>query len=160
MGSALSQRDGEWLDLVADLMARPLTRWPADRVVPLLADTFSAPGGGFYGVDATGPPQWDRWPPELFAEHGAEIARWTFEEAPRQHPILRYYCATGDLAPMQVADVPVVVAGPLLIGAWRERCEYWHREAVWSQVAVPLWSTSSSNRSFVIGRGDPLTLEE
>jgi DNA-binding CsgD family transcriptional regulator len=158
MGTAT--REGEWLDLVADLMGHPLVRWPADSVTRLLSATFAAPGGGFYAVEAGAPPQWHRWPPQLFAEHGAEIQRWTFEEAPRAHPLLRYYRATGDPGPMQVTDVPGLIAGPRLRHAWRERCEYWHREAVWSQVAVPLRSTPTANRSFVIGRGDPLSPEE
>jgi hypothetical protein len=37
----------EWLDLVAELMAAPLTRWPAAQIALTPTETFAAPGCGF-----------------------------------------------------------------------------------------------------------------
>lgn len=37
MGSELSRRDGEWIDLVADLLSSPLIRWPDELVCRQLA---------------------------------------------------------------------------------------------------------------------------
>ena len=113
--------DNAWLDLVADLVAQPLTAWPAEEVVELLAGTFDAPAGSYYGQDGDVIEQ-RPWPADLGGVDRAEIERWTIEQAPREHPLLRWYLASGDPRAMQVADVPTTVASVGLQDQWRSLC--------------------------------------
>lgn len=154
---SLSARDAQWLDLVADLMAAPKVDWPTDPVVRLLVETFDAPAGSYYGMAADGSLVQRQWPPELFAEHRAEIERWSAHDAPREHPVLRYYLATGDASAMQVADVPRRFADGRVHARWREWCAEVHGTNVQSQVALPVHVGPRANRSFLVGRADPFS---
>ena len=155
-----SRHDGEWLDLVADLLAAPLTRWPAEQVVQQLVATFEAPAGTYYGRAPHGPPVQLQWPPELFAAHRAEIERWTLHDAPRAHPLLRYYLASGDGRATQVADVPTRFADERVQAGWREWCRSFHDADVSSQVALPVAYGGSAARTFIVGRSDPFSPRE
>lgn len=148
-------REGEWLDFVADLMASPLTCLPDEQVARLFAVTFDALGCGFYSRVGTDPPVQRQWPPQLFGPHLDEIRRWTAQDAPTQHPILRYYLATGDSHCMQVDDVPPRFADAYVVAAWRERARRWG--GVQAQAAVPLIAGEHAHRAFVIGRPDPFS---
>jgi DNA-binding CsgD family transcriptional regulator len=154
MGSA-RHREGEWLDFVADLMATPLTWLPDEQVARLFATTFDALGCGFYSRVGADPPAQRQWPPQLFGPHLDEIRRWTAQDAPTQHPILRYYVATGDAHCMQVDDVPPRFADARVMAAWRERARRWG--GVQAQAAVPLIAGAHAHRAFVIGRPNPFS---
>ncbi|GAA5118884.1 helix-turn-helix transcriptional regulator [Pseudonocardia adelaidensis] len=146
------RRDAAWLDLVADLVAAPLTKWPHDEVARLLVETFNAPAACFYsdtvqeGVEQRG------WPPEHFAGHLEEALYWGEHYAPTEHPILRYYRATGDIRCMQVVDVPTEIAERRVLAAWTERGRRWG--GVQAQLSFPVLFSPSARRSFIVGRGD------
>lgn len=150
--------DSEWLDLVADLMCAPLTCWPDERVTRLFVATFNAPAGGFYVDTGLGQVEQRTWPPEHFAPHRAEIEHWTVHGAPTQHPILRYYRATGDSCAMQVADVPSQFADRRVMAGWRELGRRWGD--VPAQVAVPVSIPPNEHRAFLVGRSDPFNRRE
>jgi DNA-binding CsgD family transcriptional regulator len=150
-------RDGEWLDLVADLVAAPPRSWPDERVAKLLLATFDAPACSYY---SRGPGSAESlgWPPEHFASHLDEVLDWSEHEAPTRHPLLRYYRATGDVRCMQVADVPRGIAYSRIIAAWTELGRRWG--GVQAQLSIPVLTGPHANRAFVIGREDPFTAEE
>src|SRR4051794_8438476 len=102
MSSTLASRDGEWLDLVAELMATPLTGWPFDEVAGQLVATFGAPASSYYSASAGTVPEQRGWPPDHFAEHFEEACRWAESHATTEHPVLRYHLATGDIGCTQV----------------------------------------------------------
>jgi DNA-binding CsgD family transcriptional regulator len=135
-------------------MAAPLTAWPTRPIIELLVETFGACAGSYYG-SATGAPLVQRqWPPELFAAQRAEIERWSAEDAPREHPILRYYLATGEVGAIQVADVPCRFADARVLARWHEHCRDTQATDIRSQVSLPLAFGPSAIRSFLVGRAD------
>jgi DNA-binding CsgD family transcriptional regulator len=146
--------DDEWLDLVADLVTRPLTAWPVDRVLALLASSFDAPASTFYEQDAGGPIAQYRWPADLYDDRLDEALRWGRENAPVEHPLLRYYLATGRVEAMQIADVPARFADRRVHERWRAACEDIFSPDVVAQVSLPVSLGARTNRSFLVGRTD------
>lgn len=149
--------DAEWLDLVAELMAGPLTSVPHEPVAQLLCTTFDSPACSFHELSAAGQ-RVQVWPPEHFAGWLDEMTRWSQREAPTHHPILRYYLASGDGRSTQVADVPARFADTRVHGRWREVAARFGGSP--SQLALPLIMGADRHRSFVVARADPFTLQE
>ena len=158
MVPALALRDGEWLDLVADLMAVPLLRWPFEEVARQLTGTFEAPASTYFSVSGAAAPEQLGWPPEHFADHLEEAVRWAEQHAATEHPLLRYHLASGDTACAQVAEVPSRFADERLKAAWDERGRRWG--GVQSQLSLPLHVTARTHRALVVGRADPFSAEE
>ena len=154
------QREGQWLDLVADLMARPMAWWPAEQVTALLVTTFAAPAGSYYAEDPCGSIVQRQWPADFHLDRRAEMERWTREYAPRDHPLLRYYLATARTEVMQVAEVPERFADRAVHARWRAACADVLDGEIVSQVSLPLCLGPAGNRSFLVGRVDPFTAEE
>ena len=76
-------------------------------------------------------------------------------DAPAEHPLLRYFLATGDWRVMQVADVPTDIVPSAVTGAWIERGREWG--GVQHQLAMPLPRTPRGRRAFVVGRAEAFT---
>ena len=129
----------EWLDLVASVLAAPLTTLPEKRLANALMTTFDAPACAFH----------TRPGPE------AEWLRLVVED-PACCPLLHYYLSTGDTAPQQVADVPSVFAGPRVRARWVElsRCHGFEH-----QLAIPLPAGVDGPRWFVLGRPEPFAAD-
>src|SRR3712207_1055025 len=141
----------EWLDLVATVLATPLTTLPEERLAATLMLTFDATACAFHCRRAAVVVQ--RIYPEglIDAAQQAEWHRLAVEE-PTRHPLLHYYLRTGDPAPRQVADVPAVFAGPAVRSGWVE----WSRcHGVEHQLAIPLPVSADGLRWFVVGRSEP-----
>jgi DNA-binding CsgD family transcriptional regulator len=154
MGTALGHAHGEWLDLVGDLVAQPLTRWPVRSVLAQLVETFDAPAGVFYDQDA-GRIEQRTWPPDLYGQQRADVERWSREHAPQEHPLLRYYLATGRTDAVQVPDVPARFADGRVQERWRAICDDLLGRDVVTQVSLPMCLGPRVNRSFLVGRADP-----
>ncbi len=150
--------DREWLDLVADLLDSPLTRWPDEQVARTLARTFGAPASTYYSHTEGVAAEQRGWPPEHFVGHFDEASRWAQRWAPTRHPILRYHLGTGDFRCMQVADVPDRFADRRIVAEWTELGRRWG--GVQAQLSVPLVFSAQTRRSFVVGRTDPHTDQE
>jgi DNA-binding CsgD family transcriptional regulator len=146
----------EWLDLVASVLAAPLTALPEERLATALMATFDAPACAFHSRPAPATVVQRIYPAGLFS--AAQQAEWVrlAVEAPDCHPLLHYYLCTGDTAPQQVADVPAVFAGPRVRGAWAElsRCH-----GLEHQLAIPLPPGADGPRWFVLGRAEPFAAD-
>jgi DNA-binding CsgD family transcriptional regulator len=156
MGPAAVAREGEWLELVADLMGRPLSRWPAEPVMRQLATSFGAAAGAF---DDRGPGRVVRqelWPADFHGRDLPEVVRWSREDAPRDHPLLRYYLATGRADVMQVAEVPDRIADRRVRQRWRAACDDLLGPSIASQLALPV----SGCRAFLVGRPEVFPAEQ
>ena len=152
------QRDGEWLDLVADLMERPLAAWPAETIIVALRETFDAPAGAFYGRAGAEIVQVNE-PAYVDPDQRAAVARWTVEQAPSEHPLLRYYLGSGRSDVMQVAHVPTLFLSRGGLDRWREVCAgFLGPEDVSAQLSLPLWASAGANRSFIVGRAEDIAL--
>jgi DNA-binding CsgD family transcriptional regulator len=147
--------EGEWLDLVATVLATPLTALPEERLATTLLRTFDAPACAFHWRAGGGAVVQRVYPPDLFsAAQQAEWRRLCAEEW-ALHPLLHHYLRTGDRAPRQVADVPSALAGPALRGGW---VELGHCHGIEHQLAIPLTATDGP-RWFVLGRDRPFTAD-
>ncbi|MBW0105765.1 LuxR family transcriptional regulator [Pseudonocardia sp. KRD291] len=152
-------RDGEWLDLVADLISSPLTVWPEDRVSRLLVDTFDAGGCVTHShSDSDGLTFTTFHPVEHFIPYLDEAVHWTRHEAPLRHPLLRYHLSTGLGTCLQIEDVPSGIADRRMVNDWRARGRRWG--GVQAQASIPVLWEPGGRRSFVIGRTDVYTAQE
>jgi DNA-binding CsgD family transcriptional regulator len=146
----------EWLDLVASVLATPLTFLPEERIATALMATFDAPACAFHCRPGPDTVVQRMYPEGLFsAVQQAEWLRLAVEE-PSCCPLLHYYLRTGDMAPQQVADVPSVFAGPRVRARWIElsRCHGFEH-----QLAIPLPSGLEGPRWFVLGRTEPFAAD-
>ncbi len=157
-GTELSRRDGEWLDLVADLLAAPLTRWPDTLVARQLVRTFEAAGCVSHVHGADGLSIVHYLPTPVFEPYLDELLPWTSDEAPARHPLLRYHLATGQATCLQVADVPDGIADRRMQADWHARGRRWG--GVQAQVSIPVQFPGGRFGSFVLGRTDPYTGQE
>src|SRR5689334_14320271 len=134
-------RTAEWVELAADLVSKHSESWQADRINRQLVATFDAAGSAFYDREL------ELWPVDRFAGKVDDIVRWCARHAATQHPLLRYFLATGDWRVMQVADVPSDIVPSAVTGAWIERGREWG--GVQHQLAMPLPRTRRGRRAFV-----------
>jgi DNA-binding CsgD family transcriptional regulator len=155
VGTTSTSRDGEWLDLVTDLMADPLTGWPFEAVARQLVGSFSAPAAAMYSASARSGVEQLGWPPEHFAGHLEEARCWAERCAPTEHPLLRYHLRSGDVRSTQVSEVPRRFADERLVAAWVERGRRWG--GVQSQLSITLQFDPPATRALIVGREDPYT---
>lgn len=154
----LDRREGEWLDLVADLLESPMVDWPHDRVTRQLVETFDAVAGCHYTRSGAAPPVLRQWPHDVFAGHPDELAELTADESRNPHPVLRFYLAIGHVVPCQVADVPGWFANRRERDRWYGLYRSWG--AVPNQFVLPLQDDRGTNRTQLVGREDPFTEQE
>jgi DNA-binding CsgD family transcriptional regulator len=146
----LSRDQAAWLDFVADLLQAPLAEWPDDRVAAQLRETFELTTCSYSDVQAGRPRQYTIWPlSDPLAGNRQLIEEWAATRAPAEHPVLRFYLATGNRVPLQNADVPERFADRRTQAAWREvgglgGCP--------DQLALPLRLDAGGHRAFVLGR--------
>jgi DNA-binding CsgD family transcriptional regulator len=146
----------EWLELIGHVLVTPLTALPEERIAAALTATFDASACCFHSRPDPRTVVQRIYPQAMFsAAVQAEWVRLSIE-APRCHPLLRYYLATGDLAPQQVADVPSGLAGPQARGQWAELSR---GHGIEHQLAIPLPPSSEGPRWFVLGRPEVFSAE-
>jgi DNA-binding CsgD family transcriptional regulator len=146
----------QWLELIGHLLAAPLTVLPEEHIATALKATFEAPACCFHARPEPHTVVQRIYPPTMFsAAVQAEWVRLTIE-APTRHPLLRYYLATGDLGPQQVADVPSGLAGPRARAQWAELSV---GHGIEHQLAIPLPPGTEGQRWFVLGRAEAFGAE-
>jgi DNA-binding CsgD family transcriptional regulator len=146
----------EWLDLVANLLAAPITVLPEERLAAGLMTTFDGSACAFHTRPVRSAVVQRIYPTGRFST--AQLDEWMrlAVEVPTFHPLLRYYLLTGDGAPRQVADVPPAMAGPR---AWNRYLELIGPHGIEHQLAIPLPAGAPGLRWFVVGRDDPFPPE-
>jgi DNA-binding CsgD family transcriptional regulator len=146
----------QWLELMGHVMAAPLTVLPEEHIAAALKATFDAPACCFHTRADPHTVVQRIYPPTMFsAELQAEWLRLAVEE-PTRHPLLRYYLATADLTPQQVADVPPRMAGPWARAHWAELSR---GHGIEHQLAIPLPLSTEGLRWFVLGRAEAFEAE-
>jgi DNA-binding CsgD family transcriptional regulator len=149
------QADGEWLELVADLMVGPLAALPVERLATQLVHTFHGVACSFSATRPDGRLAGDIYPlTEPLGGHRAFVEDWGARHAHRVHPILLHYRGTGRAAPMQVADVPDRFVDRGLRGAWYATAGGW---GCAEQLALPLPGPLPRLRGFVVARDRPFS---
>jgi DNA-binding CsgD family transcriptional regulator len=142
-------RVNEWLGLAADLVSEHSETWQAGRINRQLVTTFDATGSAYCDREL------ELWPADRFAAQIDDIHSWCARKASTEHPILRYFLATGDWRTIQVADVPAQVVSKDVTAAWIERGRQWG--GVQHQLAMPFARTARGRRAFVVARQVPFT---
>ena len=101
--AVMERRTSEWVDLVGDLLARPLAAFPHTLLSTRLHETFGSQVGWswFDGPDRCGFQLHTPIPGFPTPE-----ARRVLDAAVPHHPVLRWFQITGELAPMSIARVP------------------------------------------------------
>jgi DNA-binding CsgD family transcriptional regulator len=142
----------EWMDLVGSLLAVPMTTVPEERLAATLITTFESSACAFHMRPARNAVVQRIYPVGRFDT--AQLDEWVrlSVETPTVHPLMRYYLATGDRAPQQVADVPSTIAGPRARARYAELIR---ADGLEHQLAIPLPPRSSGARWFVVGRSTP-----
>lgn len=136
------------MELVAALLTEPLVELPVGRVGPQLLATFEAAGASFSEVEPREPLRHRLWDGGLGAS-ASELLRWSTHRARTEHPLLRFYRATGMRTPRQIADTPADHQTRWLADGGRDLAAACSAA---QQLAIPLRVTSAMSRSFVIGR--------
>jgi DNA-binding CsgD family transcriptional regulator len=146
----------EWLELMGHVMAAPITALPEEHIAVALKATFDAPACCFHTRSDPHTVVQRIYPPTMFS--AAVQAEWVrlSVEAPTCHPLVRYYLASGDLTPQQVADVPSGLAGPQARARWAELSR---GHGIEHQLAIPLPPGSEGLRWFVLGRPEAFSAE-
>jgi DNA-binding CsgD family transcriptional regulator len=153
-----SSREHEWLELVADVLAAPVTAFPEQRVAEQLRVTFEARGVSYNYRASDAAFAHRMWPPdEQFNGHRADIEHYGVCESSTGHPVLRCYLATRQCVPLQVHDVPARFADRHVMGAWLERASAWGTPA---NAALPTYFGADGHRAFVVGRADPFSPDD
>jgi DNA-binding CsgD family transcriptional regulator len=149
VGGTDAEVERAWLDLVAGVLAAPVTVLPEERLALQLLVTFDAVACAFHARPEGEAPVLRLYPADRFPE--AERARWcrASVERPTCHPLLRHYLATGDGAPRQVADLPTSTVGPRERRRWAALSR---ASGIEHQLAIPL---PPGPRWFVLGRATP-----
>jgi DNA-binding CsgD family transcriptional regulator len=150
-----TRNEREWLELVATMFAAPLVELPDEQIALQLRASFGLLACSFNDVAPDRVAAARLWPAdEQLGGLRGEMARWSVERAPREHPLLRYYLRTGRREPLQVADVPRAIAGPRVRANWSAV-----GRAIGSpnQLALPLRLGPGRHRAFVLGRSDVFT---
>jgi DNA-binding CsgD family transcriptional regulator len=155
---AIGGADREWLELVADLVARPLGALPAERIALQLVTTFA---GVACSYSTTLP---DRslvgaiYPlTEPLGGHREFVLDWGARYAHRFHPILVHYRGLGAAVPVQVADVPAEHVDRRTLDTWYGMAGEWGCP---DQLALPLPGPVAGLRGFVVGRTGAFTATE
>ena len=100
-------RLAQWLDVVADILQRPLTRWPTEILSAELLDSFEARYVDWTQRDSRGQVQFDtRGPREV--DHRM-VGGWVDKFLDR-HPLFRWYAVVPDIQPQSLARVPLEVS--------------------------------------------------
>lgn len=150
-----TRSEREWLELAATLFAAPLAELPDEQIALQLCASFGLVACSFNDAVQDRAPAVRLWPTdEQLGGLRGELARWSVERAPREHPLLRYYLRTGRREPLQIADVPDAIAGARVRANWSAV-----GRAIGSpnQLALPLRLGPGRHRAFVLGRSDVFT---
>jgi DNA-binding CsgD family transcriptional regulator len=137
-----------WLELMGHVLAAPLTALPEERIAAALMATFDAPVCCFHARPDAHTVIQRIYPPVCSVAVQADWMRLT-TETPTRHPLLRYYLATGDLTPQQVAEVP---SGLVDLRARAQWAELSRGLGVEHQLAIPLPPGADGVRWFVLAR--------
>lgn len=144
------ERYGRWLDLIGDLMRRPLDELPVETIANALREDLGATLSGWIVRDANGdvvPRIWPTPPPELIQT----TDDWAHNRRRQQnHPLVFWTECTGDLRAISIDRLPVALLGRHRLAAWREESE---PLGIPHQMHITLALRGRAFRTFAVSRG-------
>lgn len=144
---AVERRTSEWVDLVGDLLARPLAAFPQHCVSARLFETFGCQVSWSW-VDGPGQAGFELHQP-VPGFPTPETVR-VLSETSTQHPVLRWYARTGRLTPTTVERVPSSLHSHVSRAVLAEHFAPFELE---HQLVIAYRVERSGVRAFVLARG-------
>lgn len=141
-------RLAQWLDVVADILNRSLTRWPVEILSAELVESFDAATVDWNRRDSRGHLAFDsRGPRE--ADLGM-VQGWV-DKFLHRHPLLHWYAAVSDSRPQSLSRVPLEVSPSRDQALVRELLTPHGWERV---LCVPVAYEPFEHRAFLVMRGE------
>jgi DNA-binding CsgD family transcriptional regulator len=144
-------RVARWVDVIAQLLERPLTTFPHALLAEELAATFEVVTvswdwrvGNEFGYEIYPPPAGPFIPERL-------VDAWVSGDLLARHRLLRWFVATGDVAPQTTGRVPEGVASRRLHAPVDEVLRPQQSE---QQLSLTCHLNAGDHQSFVLGRSD------
>lgn len=151
-------RVARWVDVVSDLLHRPLTAFPHAQIAAELRSTFDVTALSWNWRDCDGSFGYQLFPfiHEMFTSEARDV--WDSGEMLDKHPLIRWFASTGESAAQSVGRVPMSIAGP------HERAQVVDLLAPFGceeQVSIPYELDGIHHRAFVLARsGDDFDDED
>ncbi|MCE0765264.1 LuxR C-terminal-related transcriptional regulator [Pseudonocardia kujensis] len=147
--------DGDWLEFTAELLREPLTELPLDRVTVMLRETFGAAAVAAAELGRDGSSDGEIYPLDAALEGYREDMKDWGRLHGGDNPIARYFRATADVRPIQIADIPARFADGHVYGegaALSKAC------GVPEQLCIPAGTQGA--RMLVVGRPEVFSADD
>ena len=138
----------EWIDLVGDLLHQPLTGFPRDAIGRQLGRTFDVRGVSWDWRERSGQAGYESWP-DVDAGQLADLPPVQQQRILEQHPLLRWFIATGDPKPQSTGRVPLAIASK----RQRAYVDDFLKPLDWDQqLSIPYVLDGNCYETFILGR--------
>jgi DNA-binding CsgD family transcriptional regulator len=156
--TASDARVAHWVDVVRQLLERPLTPFQHELIARELAATFEVVNvswdwrvGSAFGYEIYPPPTASFIPDDL-------VEAWVSGDLLARHRLLRWFVTTGDMAPQTIGRVPEVIA------SWHAHApvdEILRAQQSEQQLSLTCELRGGDYHAFVLGRsGDDFSDED
>ena len=152
-------RVARWVDVVSDLLMKPLTVFPHAQIADELRQTFDdhgcRPGTGATPT-ASSAISSSRSSTRCSPSEAREV--WESGEMLDKHPLIRWFAATGEPASQSIGRVPVAISGRRDRAVVNDLLEPFECE---QQMSIPYELDGIKHRAFVLARSrDDFTDED
>jgi DNA-binding CsgD family transcriptional regulator len=148
MPNSSAKAANRWLDVLADLLTRPLTSWPSEQLSTELLETFDCSFVTWNQRDAEGRAEFHHRG-HLDVDVGA--VRELVDHELDRHPLVRWYMTVPDSAPQTMHRVPETIAPRQNRLAVEDIMRPLSAEY---QLGLPIHLKGMENRSFGVMRGE------
>lgn len=145
------QRLSRWLDLVGELLQRPVSRLPVETVARTLLETFDGNQSGYVVREPTGqvfPRMWPAPSPALLADTQAWARDRTRQRA---HPLVQWFTVSGNLQAQSVGHIPDPFRDVRVLASWHEVSS---PHGIQHQMSMPVYWQAGADAVFVISKQD------
>ena len=140
----------EWIDLVGDLLNRPMTEFPREELGRQLGRTFDVHGVSWDWRERSGHAGYESWP-DVDAGRLTDLPPVEHQRILERHPLLQWFVVTRDATPQSTGRVPSAVASE------RDRAfiDDYLKPLDWDQqLSIPYLLDGPCYATFILGRPD------
>jgi DNA-binding CsgD family transcriptional regulator len=151
-------RVARWVDVVSDLLMKPLTVFPHAQIAAELRNTFEITALSWNWRDADGTFGYQLFPfiHEMFTSEARDV--WDSGEMLDKHPLVRWFATTGETDAQSIGRVPIAIAGRRERAQVVDLLEPFECE---EQISIPYQLDGLHHRAFVLARsGDDFCAED
>lgn len=145
------RRCGRWLDLVGELLQRPLSQLPVELIARTLLETFDGNQSAYVVREPPGRVYPRLWPAPSRALL-ADTLEWARDRTRQaEHPLVHWFTVSGDLEAQSVGHVPVSFRNVRLLASWHEMST---PHGIEHQMSLPVYWHGGRDAVFIISRQD------